>query len=169
MLLQFVRDHRLCGITALAGMRSRIGDREVLAFGSYLMGLCILLAGLFALLFRHPNPPRWTQPEIVALLLCVPVTGAIGVAVGCIAAGLWQLITGAGDPADLLVLVGVVIGVALVWHVVGIRQRLAAYAAAEGHTSPGPYRAAEPVLPIDETSPRGLPTHPLGVRHRTGT
>ena len=63
-------------------MRSRMGDHEMLAFGSYLAGLGILVAGGLALLFRQPNPPRWTQPEIVALLVCVPVTGVIGLGLG---------------------------------------------------------------------------------------
>ena len=55
----------------------------MLAFGSYTApGLGILVAGGLALLFRQPNPPRWTQPEIVALLVCVPVTGVIGLGLG---------------------------------------------------------------------------------------
>ena len=131
----------------------------MLAFGSYLAGLGILVAGGLALLFRQPNPPRWTQPEIVALLVCVPVTGVIGLGLGYTAAGLWQLITGTGDPGELLVLAGVAIGLGLAWHVLGIRQRLAAYAAAEGGISPGAGGTAEPAFAIDETPPPPGPPH----------
>jgi hypothetical protein len=148
----------------VVGMRSRMGDDEILAFGSYLAGLGILVAGLLALLFRNPNPPRWTQPDIVAMLACLPVTGAISIGLGCIAAGLWQLITGGGDPGELLVLAGVAIGLGLVWHVLQIRQRLAAYAAVEGEISPGAYGATEPALPIDDTPPPGPRPPPSGRR-----
>src|ERR687892_546193 len=53
-------------------------DENFLALGSCIAGIGILMAGLLALLFRHPNAPRWTRPEIVATLLCVPVTATIG-------------------------------------------------------------------------------------------
>jgi hypothetical protein len=98
------------------------------------------------------------------MLACLPVTGAIGIGLGCIAAGLWQLITGGGDPGELLVLAGVAIGLGLVWHVLGIRQRLAAYAVLEGEISPGAYGATEPALPIDDTSPPGPRTPQSGRR-----
>jgi hypothetical protein len=130
----------------------------MLAFGSTIAGVGILVAGLLALLFRHPNAPRWTRPEIVPLLACVPVTGVIGLGLGYTAAGLWQLTRGAGDPPELLVLAGVVIGLVLVWRVLGIRRRLPAYAAAEAGISPGPCGATEPAPAIDKTPPPH--THP---------
>ncbi len=49
-------------------------DDNMLAFGSCLAGFGILATGLLALLFRNPNAPRWTRPELVAMLVCVPLT-----------------------------------------------------------------------------------------------
>ena len=118
----------------------------MLALGSCLAGSGILIAGLLALLFQHPNAPRWTRPQLVPMLICIPLALMIGVGLAFTAAGLWQLVSGTGELLGLLTLAAVVIGLALVWRVLGIRRRLAAYASA----------AAEPPgLVIDETPPPG--------------
>ena len=114
----------------------------MLALGSCLTGSGILIAGLLALLFQHPNAPWWTRPELVAKLICIPLTLMIGVGLAFTAAGLWQLVTGTGDPLELVVLAAVVIGLKVVWRVFGIRQRLNAYAT--GGISSGGRLAAEP-------------------------
>jgi heme A synthase len=110
-------------------------DENFLALGSCVAGIGILLAGLLALLFRHPGAPRWTRPEIVAMLLCVPVTASIGFGLAYAAYGLSRLVDGAGDPRELLVLAAVLIVLALVWRGLRIRQRLKGYAAS--HVAPG--------------------------------
>jgi len=129
-----------------------LGD-NMLAFGSCIAGFGILVTGLLALLFRHPNAPRWTRPEIVAMLVCVPVTVTTGLGLGYTAYGLSQLVKGAGDLRELLVLLAVLIVLALVWRALRIRQRLSEYAAATGGISPSVYLAAEPTLAIDEEPP----------------
>jgi hypothetical protein len=78
----------------------------MLALGSCIAGIGLLVTGLFALLFRNPNAPRWTRPEIVAMLVCVPVTATTGVGLGYAAYGMSQLVKGTGDPRELLVLAG---------------------------------------------------------------
>jgi hypothetical protein len=62
------------------------------------------------------------------MLICIPVAGMIGVGLAFTAAGLWQLLNGTGDLLGLLTLAAVVIGLALVSRVFGIRRRLNAYA-----------------------------------------
>ena len=102
----------------------------MLALGSCLAGSGILIAGLLALLFQHPNAPWWTRPQLVPMLMCIPVAGMIGIGLAYTAAGLWQLVVnGTGNLLELLTLAAVVIGLALVWRVLGIRRRLATYAA----------------------------------------
>ena len=128
----------------------------MLALGSCIAGIGILVAGLLALLFRHPDAPRWTRPEIVAMLICVPLTALIGLGLGYTAFGLSQLVKGAGDPRELLVLAGVLVVLTLAWRALGIRRRLKAYAVATGDLSSKTYLATEPALVIDET----LPTEP---------
>jgi hypothetical protein len=49
------------------------------------------------------------------MLLCLPFTGMIAVGLGYTAIGLWQLVNGTGDPLELVVLAGVVIGLVLAW------------------------------------------------------
>jgi hypothetical protein len=137
----------------LRRLRHRMGDHDMLALGSCIAGFGILVSGLLALLFRHPNAPRWTQPEIVAMLVCVPVTATTGLGLGYTAYGVSQLVTGTGDPRELLVLAGVLIVLALLWRVFRIRQRLKAYAAVTGGVASGAYLATEPTLVIGEERP----------------
>ena len=88
-------------------------DENMLAFGSCIVGFGILVTALLALLFRHPNAPRWTRPEIVVMLVCVAVTATTGVGLGYTAYGLSQLANGTGDPSELLVLLAVLIALAM--------------------------------------------------------
>jgi hypothetical protein len=130
-----------------------MGDDDMLALGSCIAGIGLLVTGLFALLFRNPNAPRWTRPEIVAMLVCVPVTATTGVGLGYAAYGMSQLVKGTGDPRELLVLAGVLIVLALLWRVLRIRQRLKGYAVATDGISPSLYVATEPTLVTDEEPP----------------
>jgi hypothetical protein len=142
-----------------------MGDDDMLAFGSCIAGIGILMTGLLALLFRNPNAPRWTRPEIVAMLVCVPVTATTGLGLGYAAYGASRLVKGTGDPRELLVLLAVLIVLALLWRVFGIRQRLKDYAAATGGITPSGYLAAEPSLAIDEEPPpRPKPGAPSNSR-----
>jgi hypothetical protein len=125
----------------------------MLALGSFMLGSGILIVVLLALLFQRPNPPRWTRPEIVPMLICVPITGMIGVGLAYTIIGLWQLANGTGEPLELVVLAGVVIGLVLVWRVFGIGRRLKPYAPATGGFPAGAYLAADPTLGVDETAP----------------
>jgi hypothetical protein len=138
-------------------------DDNMLAIGSCIAGFGILLAGLLALLFRNPDAPRWTRPEIVPMLACVPVTAITGLGLGYTAYGLSRMIKGAGDPSELLVLAAVIVALALAWRALGIRRRLEHYAAAGG-SSPSVYLASEPTLGIDEPPPRPKPSAGSGRR-----
>lgn len=126
---------------------------NMLALGSCIAGLGILMTGLLALLFRNPNAPRWTRPQIVALLACVPVTVTTGLGLGYTLYGLSQLLTGEGDPRELLLLAAVLIVLAVAWRALGIRRRLRDYAAASGTISPGAPVTSEPSVVIDEEPP----------------
>jgi hypothetical protein len=127
-------------------------DDNPLALGSCLAGLGILVTGLLALLFRNPDAPRWTRPELVALLVCVPVTALTGIGLGYTAFGVSQLVKGTGDARELLVLAGVLLALVLAWRGLGIRRRLQSYAAADA-ASPAAYVATEPTLVIDDEPP----------------
>lgn len=125
-------------------------DDNMLAFGSCIAGLGILISGLLALLFRNPNAPRWTRPEIVPMLVCVVVTAITGLGLGYTAYGLSRLLKGTGDPRELLVLAAVVIVLVVVWRALGIRQRLRDYAVVSGASL-----ASAPNVVLDEEPPPG--------------
>ena len=124
----------------------------MLALGSYVAGAGILVTGLLALLFRNPNAPRWTRPEIVAMLICVPVTVMTGFGLGHVAFGLSRLAKGDGDPRDLIALAAVVLVLLLLWRGLRIRDRLKNYALAAG-TTPSVHLATEPTLSVGEAPP----------------
>jgi heme A synthase len=133
-------------------------DDNMLAFGSCIAAFGILISGLLALLFRSPNAPRWTRPEIVPMLACVPVTAITGLGLGYTAYGLSRLVKGTGDPRELLVLVAAVIVLVLVWRALGIRKRLRNYAAPGGGISPSASLAGEPGVVLGaEPPPRPKP------------
>ena len=125
-------------------------DDNMLAFGSCIAGLGILISGLLALLFRNPNAPRWTRPEIVPMLICVGVTAITGIGLGYTAYGLSRILKGTGDPFELLVLAAVVIVLVVVWRALGIRQRLRDYAVVSGASL-----ASAPNVVLDEEPPPG--------------
>jgi hypothetical protein len=125
---RLVREQR----AGVVGMRSCLGDGGMLALGSCIAGSGFLFGALLALLVRHPNPPRWTRPEIVAMLICLPLTGVISIGLAFTVVGLWQLVNGTGSPLELVVLAAVVIGLVLAWRGFGIGQRLKSYAPATG-------------------------------------
>jgi len=127
-------------------------DDSLLELGSCIAGTGILMTGLLALLFRHPDAPRWTRPEIVAMLLCAPVTATIGFGLGYTTYGLYQLAHGGGDPRGLLVLAAVLTVLALVWRGLRIRQRLKDYAATSNSAASGS-PATESTLAIGEEPP----------------
>jgi hypothetical protein len=125
----------------------------MLALGSCIAGVGLLATGLLALLFRHPNAPKWTRPQIVAMLACVPVSVTTGVGLGYAAFGVAQVVEGTGDPRELLVLAGVLIVLVMLWHGLRIGRRLKDYAAVTGDLSPRPNPATQPVLSVKGPSP----------------
>jgi len=127
---------------------------NLLSLGSCIAGIGILMTGLLALLFRHPNAPRWTRPEIVALLICVPVSATTGFGLGYTTYGLYQVVYGAGDARGLLVLAAVPIALALLWRVLRIRQRLKNYALATGKRGPSGPIETESTFALGEPASR---------------
>ncbi len=102
----------------------------MLAVGSVVLGTGILLAGLLAVLFRHPRAPRWTRPEAVAFLILVPVSAMISLGSGGTVFGLYGVLAGWTDPRQLVALVALPVVLVLVWHGLGIHRRLRANALA---------------------------------------
>jgi hypothetical protein len=116
----------------------------MLAMGSLLVGVGILLAGLLALLFRHPRAPRWCGPEMVAMLAVVPVTVVLGLGFGYILVGVHRLLSGAGELYELAAPAGVALLVA--GWVFRVRQGLRAYGAASAAAGAKVDPAATPTL-----------------------
>ena len=101
----------------------------MLTLGSTLVAGSLLLTALTALLFRRPNPPRWTRPDLVAMLVCVPITGIMALGLGYMGVGAYQL---SGIDALYQIVPSVLVwAVAVVlWRLQKVLPRLRAYAAA---------------------------------------
>jgi hypothetical protein len=125
----------------------------MLAIGSVVGGLGILLVGLLALLFQNPRAPRWTRPEAVVFLTLVPVAGMIGFGLGYALYGASALLRGEGDVRELAVLALVPVVVALIWHVLGGKSRLRAYAGA----SAGEFSNVTPMIDVSLAGPTDQP------------
>ena len=98
----------------------------MLAIGSILVGAGVLAVGLLALLFRHPRAPRWTRPELVAMLTVIPVTAILGLGLGYIFTGGYRMLHGTGSLYELAMPAAVAIALAGLWRV-AIGGRLRAY------------------------------------------
>jgi hypothetical protein len=125
----------------------------MLALGSCIAGVGLLATGLLALLFRYPRAPGWTRPQVVARLACVPVSVTTGVGLGYAAFGLTQVVGGAGDPRELLVMAGVLIVLAGLWQGFRVGRRLKDYAAVTGDLAARPAPAARPTPAGEGPSP----------------
>ena len=125
----------------------------MLAIGSVVGGVGILLVGLLALLFQNPRAPRWTRPEAVVFLTMVPVTGMIGFGFGYLLYGANALLRGQGDVRELAVLALVPVVVALIWRALGGKGRLRAYAEA----SAGVFSNVTPMIDVSLAGPTNRP------------
>jgi heme A synthase len=128
----------------------------MLLIGSLLVGAGALAVGLLALLFRHPRAPRWIEPELVAMLATIPVTAMLGLGLGYLLSGGYQLLHGKDDLYALGAPLLAAVVIAAAYQLSRIRGRLAAYDAARA----GPNATAMPP-PIPEgassaPSPAGL-------------
>lgn len=130
------------------------------AQGCGLVGAGILLTGLTMLLFRRPEPPRWTRPELVAMLVTVPLTAIIGLGLGYMLIGGYRLLHGAGELYELAAPFGVAFVVAGLWRLLGIRRRLQAYSAASPLPNPNFYAAVAPTLAVGDPVPPRSPKRP---------
>lgn len=101
----------------------------MLTLGSALVAGAILLTALIALFFRRPDPPRWTEPDLVAMLVAVPVTGIMALGLGYMMVGVYRL-QSALDLYEILGTLAVLLVAAVIWRLLGVRRRLRAYAAA---------------------------------------
>ena len=99
----------------------------MLAIGSVLADVGVLLVALPALLFRRPRAARWTALELGAMLISVPVTCLIGFGLGYVASGGDRLLHGAGNAVELFAPLGV--AAVVVPLVPPVRRRLKAFAA----------------------------------------
>ena len=106
----------------------------MLAIGSILAGAGVLAVGLLALLFRHPRAPRWVRAELIAMLAAIPVTALLGLGLGYVFTGAFQLLHGIGSLYELAMPAAVAIVLAGLWRL-AIGGRLRAYGLA---ASPGP-------------------------------
>ena len=101
----------------------------MLTLGSVLVASSLLLTALTALLFRRPNPPRWTKPDLVAMLVGVPLTAIMALGLGYMGVGAYRL-SGVDALAQIVPSVVVAAVAFVLWRRLNVRPRLRAYAAA---------------------------------------
>lgn len=131
----------------------------MLTLGSALVAGAILLTALVALLFRRPKPPGWSRPDLVAMLVAVPLAGAMALGLGYMLTGAYRL-TGALDLYDLAGTIAVWVAAAVAWRALGVRARLKAYAAADRAAV-----IAHPDVADPNGSPAALPAQAADLSH----
>jgi hypothetical protein len=59
-----------------------------IVMGSAMVALGLVLVSLLAWIFRSSGTPRWLSSDLVAMLLCIPVTALLGLGAGYVLLGL---------------------------------------------------------------------------------
>jgi heme A synthase len=59
-----------------------------IVIGSVMVALGLVVVSLLAWMFRSSGAPRWASSDLVAMLLCIPVTALLGWGAGYVLLGL---------------------------------------------------------------------------------
>lgn len=120
----------------------------MLTLGALLVGGALLAFAALTLVFRRPEPPRWTARAGVGELVSIVFVTCLTFGIGSLVAGVLAAYQRGIDPIDLGLLV-VVFGAALAGiRGLDVRRRLRAHAAA------GRRDVATPPAPALELGPR---------------
>jgi hypothetical protein len=136
----------------------------MLALGAVLaVGALLALAGL-ALIFRRPEPPRWTEHSLASELAAVGIVAVFAIGLGCLGAGAMTAWREGPDFLDLGLLVVVLAGALMLWRRLDVRARLNAMEAATTALGPvpGQMRVAgqDATLQAPVTMPEPPPSRP---------
>jgi hypothetical protein len=135
----------------------------MLVLGALLLCVALLaLAGL-TVVFRSPNPPRWTAWSGELITLAIVSGFALGLA--CLIGGLSNAFEQGLGLVDLGLLAAVIAGTFVIWHRLGLRARWRSMATAPSAPSRGPRAAPRPtarVAPADAkpSAPEPSPSKP---------
>jgi hypothetical protein len=73
----------------MAALLQAVWENDMyIVIGSAMIAVGLVLVSLLAWLFRSPGTPGWLASDLAAMLLCIPVTGLIGLGAGYVFIGL---------------------------------------------------------------------------------
>ena len=132
----------------------------MLTLGALLVYGALLAFAALSLVFRRPEPPRWTRLSGVGEMVTLLLTACLTFGMGYLAAGAVTAYQQGVDPIDLGLL-AVVSGAALAgWRRLDVRRRLRAYAAARRADL-----AAQAGSALELGTPAARPEQPVEPAH----
>ena len=103
----------------------------MLTIGALLVCSALLAFAALTLIFRRPEPPRWTRRSAVGEIVTIALVTLLTFGVGYLAAGAITAYRDGVGPIDLGFMVVVVVATVVAWRHLDVRRRLRAYAAAD--------------------------------------
>jgi protein-S-isoprenylcysteine O-methyltransferase Ste14 len=104
----------------------------MLALGTFLTCFAILGIALSALVFRRPDPPRWTTRSWAGEFVAIGLVCVLSLGLGYLGAGSIDAYQQGLAATDLGLLVLAIVLALVAWRKLGLRERWRAMAAEEG-------------------------------------
>jgi choline-glycine betaine transporter len=133
----------------------------MLVLGGLLSCAAVLAIAVFALIFRNPNPPRWTTYSWAGELSAVALVCVLAVGVGYLSSGAISAYQQGLSLVDLALLAVVLAVAAVVWRKLDVRARLKAMEGAVSVPAFGAMREAVAATDgVAATTPEPPPSRP---------
>lgn len=110
----------------------------MLTFGGLMICAAVLGLAAAALVFRRPDPPRWTTSSWAGEGIAIAIVTALALGLGYLGVGVIRASQEGVSLLDLGLLLGVLVATCVIWRRLGVRQRLRALS--DGATQPAVVR-----------------------------
>ena len=132
----------------------------MLTFGAILVCGALLAFAALTLVFRRPDPPRWTARSGVGETVTILLTASLTFGAAYLLAGALSAHQQGIDAIDLGLAAVVLAATVVTWRRLDVRRRLRAYGAT-GRAKPAVHIGSTPT----PGSPAPRPTQPAGPTH----
>ena len=131
----------------------------MLTIGALLVCGAVLAFAALTLIFRHPEPPRWTKRSGAGEIVTIALVTLLTFGVGYLAAGAIAAYQEGPDPVDLGLLAVVIAATVVAWRHLDMRRQLRTHASRADLASPkgsAPKLEAQPDRPEQPSEPAHL-------------
>lgn len=100
-------------------------------YAAVVFAVGLLFFGVLVLTFRRPNPPAWTRNPTMEIAVAVGFTATCALAFSLLFEFLSNFKNQSFGAFEGTIVVGVLVAAAIIWKMLRMKERLAAYEAAK--------------------------------------